>query len=45
VVATLQSDPGGGRLLSRVDVGTNNFTIRLTGNTTQACTVGWILVN
>ncbi len=45
VVATLQSDPGGGRTVARVVVGASSFTIHLTGNTTNACTVAWIMAN
>ena len=47
VLATLQSDPGAAQTVSRVDVndGSDNFTIRLTGNATQSCTVGWVILN
>ena len=45
VLATLQSDPGGGETLARVVVGATNFTIHLTGDATTQCTVGWMILN
>jgi hypothetical protein len=47
VVATFQSDPGGGVTISRVVVQplSNNFQIVLSGTPSQNCTVGWIVVN
>lgn len=48
VLATLQSNPGAGRTVARVEVSgsaVTTFTIFLTGNTTQQCEVGWIILN
>lgn len=45
VVATLQSDPGGGRTVARVVIGVSSFTILLTGKAAADCTVGWMMAN
>ena len=43
VIATLQSDAGG-PTVERVSVGSGNFTIFLTANAAQSCTVGWLIL-